>query len=149
MILVVDASIAIKWFVEEERRHFARRLLGEDVTRAAPALILTEVANALRKKVASNEVTADQARAALAALPDCFSNLIASEAILATAFEMSLELNHFLGDCVYLACAQLVGGQMITDDRKFLERVSATKYSGLIVGLEAWAATAGLPSLIP
>ena len=140
MILVIDASVAVKWFVEEEQRDLARRLLDEHVTRVAPALILTEAANALRKKVSTGEVTAEQARAALAALPGCFSNLITSEAILESAFEISLEIEHFLGDCVYLACARLVGGRMITDDRKFLDKVAATKYSGLISRLETWAA---------
>ena len=44
---VVDASVAIKWFVPEIHAEAARRLLREGITLLAPDLIWAEVANAL------------------------------------------------------------------------------------------------------
>ena len=50
MILVIDASVAAKWFVDEPRRDQARDVLGRGMDLIAPDLILVEVANALRNK---------------------------------------------------------------------------------------------------
>ena len=140
MIVVVDASVAVKWFVEEDRRELARGLLSNGIVRVAPDLILTEVASALRKKVSSGEVLADQARIALTDLVGSFSTLIPADATLGSAFEISLALTHPLGDCAYLACAQLAGGCLVTDDRKLLAKVEGTEYEQLTVGLETWTA---------
>jgi predicted nucleic acid-binding protein len=49
MILVIDASVALKWFVDEPRRDQTRDVLGSDFDLVAPDLILVEVANALRQ----------------------------------------------------------------------------------------------------
>jgi predicted nucleic acid-binding protein len=50
MILVIDASVAVKWFVDEPRRDQTRDVPGRDMDLIAPDLILVEVANALRNK---------------------------------------------------------------------------------------------------
>lgn len=53
--VVVDASLAAKWIVNEEGTEAAVNLLerwaGEDFLVAAPCLIFVEVANALYKRV--------------------------------------------------------------------------------------------------
>jgi predicted nucleic acid-binding protein len=45
MILVVDASVAIKWFVEEPLRSQARKLLADRHEFVAPDLLIAEVSN--------------------------------------------------------------------------------------------------------
>ena len=49
MTLVVDASVAVKWFVEEDGRQQALQILDLD-EREAPDLIIAEVANVIWKK---------------------------------------------------------------------------------------------------
>ena len=66
MIVVVDASVAVKWVVDEEKYLLARSFLALDHRHIVPDLIMTEVGNALRNKVRRNELDVEQARMAMA-----------------------------------------------------------------------------------
>ena len=57
--VVVDASVAIKWFVPEVHAETARCLLREGMTLLAPDLIWAEVANALWRKWREKELSAE------------------------------------------------------------------------------------------
>lgn len=64
--VVVDASLALKWVVEEPYSGEARSLLAEWGNHRrkllAPALFLYEVANALAKRIQRREFTLEQAK---------------------------------------------------------------------------------------
>ena len=68
MNVVVDASVAIKWFVPEPLSNEAERLLGGSDTLFAPDLLLIEFGNIIWKKVRLGELARDDGDAALAAL---------------------------------------------------------------------------------
>ena len=55
MSLIVDASVAVKWFVEEPDSDRARQLEFADEDLIAPDLALAEVGNALWKKAVRRE----------------------------------------------------------------------------------------------
>ena len=57
--VIVDASVAIQWFVPEIHADAARRLLREGMTLLAPDLIWAEVANALWRKWREKELGAE------------------------------------------------------------------------------------------
>jgi predicted nucleic acid-binding protein len=67
--VVVDASLALKWVVEEPYSNEARSLLTEWGNRRrkllAPALFLYEVANALAKRIQRHQFTLEQAKVRL------------------------------------------------------------------------------------
>lgn len=67
-MIVVDASVAVKWFVEEEGHQFALSLLEQHLVIIAPDLIFSETTNVLWKKLRRGEVTRerDNARRVLA-----------------------------------------------------------------------------------
>ncbi len=77
MCVVVDASVAVKWVLEEPHTSEATALLAEweegGVEILAPALLSYEVSNALFKRVRRGELTIEEAKtgleAVLAALP--------------------------------------------------------------------------------
>ena len=58
--MVVDASLAVKWLVEEDDSDKAHAALqswvAQDITRIAPHLMLFEVANALHRRVLRGEL---------------------------------------------------------------------------------------------
>ena len=58
--VVVDASLAIKWLVEEDDSDKAHAVLqswvAQDITRIAPHLMPFEVANALHRRVLRGEL---------------------------------------------------------------------------------------------
>lgn len=52
--------------------------------------------------------------------------LHADELLLPLAFDMALELQHSLYDCIYLALAVALDAQLVTSDRKLIEALSGT-----------------------
>jgi predicted nucleic acid-binding protein len=55
MALIVDASVAIKWFIDEPGSDAARRLWRNESDLLAPDLIIPEVCNAAWRKVRLGE----------------------------------------------------------------------------------------------
>ena len=75
-MLVVDASVAIKWFLLEAGRDEARRLLDAGQRLIAPELIVAEVTNTMWKRVMAGQITARQGAAATAALTQFLEPLL-------------------------------------------------------------------------
>ena len=80
MILVVDASVAIKWFVQEPLRPQARTLLADRHEFVEPDLLVAEVANIAWKKTVRGEIQPEQARSIVRniALPPFVSTFVES-----------------------------------------------------------------------
>lgn len=89
MVVVIDASVAVKWYVAEAWRNEARNVLASAAELIAPDIILTEVANALRRKVTEGTVTKEQALNALDDLPASFSRIVHAEQTLRAAFDLA------------------------------------------------------------
>jgi predicted nucleic acid-binding protein len=66
--VVIDASVAIKWFVPEPLSDQAERLLDGGDSLFAPDFLLIEFGNIIWKKVRLGELARGDADAALAAL---------------------------------------------------------------------------------
>jgi predicted nucleic acid-binding protein len=138
-VVIVDASVAVKWYVDEALHAEAREVMaGAHELLAAPDIIFTEVANALRRKVMEGTATREQALDALDDLPRCFSRIIPSDMTLRVAFDLALDLRHPFPDCVYLACAAMNDVTLVTDDRKFTEKAVANGHQSRIVLLAEW-----------
>lgn len=125
-MIVVDASVAVKWFLPEPGSSAARDLLFSADKLIAPALIRVEVAAAITRKVRLAEISAAEAEAACALWMDALSKgvitLSPDGEDLMAAVALALRLRHPLQDCLYLAAAQRREGFVITADPKFAER---------------------------
>lgn len=117
MSLVIDASVAIKWVLDEPRSDAALALRGEQL--AAPALWLAEAANALWRHVRIGELTGEQAFARMSELEKAPVASLPIEPHVAAALELATRSNHPVYDCIYLAVAIHQGVQVVTDDRRF------------------------------
>lgn len=137
MTLVVDASVACKWFVEEEGSSAAARLLNGDETLLAPDLIVAEVANALWRKRRVGQVSAEQSDEAVAVLPGFFSELAPAARLAARAFEIACDLDHPVYDCLYLALAEQAGARVVSADARLKARVTGTAWSRSLLGLRS------------
>ena len=120
--IVIDSSIALLWVLPEPGNEAALRYVtAEPVT--SPDILLVETANVLGKKVRAKDITAEQAIASLAAVSDAV-HLVLSQPLVPRALELSIELSHPVYDCVFLACAEQIGGKLATRDAPFIKRVA-------------------------
>ncbi|MDJ0447790.1 type II toxin-antitoxin system VapC family toxin [Methylocystis sp. JR02] len=136
MIFVVDASVVVKWFVEEPRHDLARDLFKSGAALVAPDIVLIETSNAFQKKASSGQMDRAQVKEAVSTLNDCFSELVPFSTLLPAALEMSLALKHPIYDCTYLACAEMVNGRLVTDDEKFFKRCAGNGRADAVVLLK-------------
>ena len=137
MTVVVDASVAAKWFIQESGREQALKVLDTPV-RHAPDLIIAEIANVAWKKAVRGEVTSDQARFICASVARYFVVLHRSEALIDGAIDIALRLRHPVYDCLYLACAERAGGRLITADAKLLTALDGTALASLAVHVDSF-----------
>jgi len=118
--LVVDASVAIKWFVEESRSDAARAVLTSGESLVAPDLVVPEACNAAWKKVKRREIPEEQGAAVARALPMSFDRLIPTAELAPRAFALGHRFEHPVYDCFYLALAEGESATLITDDAEVL-----------------------------
>ena len=117
MRIVVDASVAVKWVLNEPRTEAALALRDEELI--APALWLAEAANALWRHVRLGELNREQALARLSELEKAPIASLAIEPHVAKALQLATEADHPVYDCVYLALALHQRAHVVTDDRRF------------------------------
>lgn len=140
MRLVVDASVALKWLVEEHDTPAALRLLEEGHDLHAPHLIAAEIANALWRKVHRGELERRDASLLAGAVPDMPLRWTADEDLCAGAVRLALELDRPAYDCFYLVLAHRIHGTVVTADARFVRAAAATAYGDALVLLsdERW-----------
>lgn len=138
MTWVVDASVAVKWFVEERGSSAARVVLAKGEALLAPDLILVETSNTAWKKVRRKEMTIEQGEAMVRAVPLYFERLVHSGALVARAYALATQLNHPVYDCLYLALAEIEAVDFITDDERLVKAVHRTEFRKRVRLLERW-----------
>ena len=141
MRFVIDASVAVKWLVEEPDSDAALELVesGEDLH--APRLLASEVANALWRKARLGQIERADAGAALAWVPDLPVRWSEDEAVSADALRLALALDHPVYDCVYLALAHRIGAVLVTADLRFANALAPTEHGGSVLTLAERAGT--------
>ncbi len=136
--LVIDASIAIKWVVQEPGTDQALALRRHQLL--APDLLVAECANILWKKKTRGELTPDEAAAAASLLERADIDLAPMRPLLHAATRLAISLDHPAYDCVYLALAQANGIAFATADVGFFNKVRQTPAAAAIVTLAQAAA---------
>jgi predicted nucleic acid-binding protein len=94
--LIVDASVAIKWFVAEPESPLAERLLEVDGRLAAPRLLMNEIASGLWKNHMRNLIDRTTALASLEQAEQIIDAWYDDALLLPQAMEMALELRHHI-----------------------------------------------------
>lgn len=126
MTLVLDASVAVKWFLPEPYHEDAHALLAGDHRFVAPALIRLEVAAAIVRRLRidrSEEALARQACREWDAMIDAgIVELVADEDVFADALELAISIRHSVQDCLYFAVARRTGSGLVTADGPLARR---------------------------
>jgi predicted nucleic acid-binding protein len=129
MTLVVDASVAIKWYLDEPHADAALELVAREPDLIAPDLVVAEVGNALWKRQRQGEITAEHVNAIAIALPKAFAALSPAADLIADALTLADHLDHPVYDCLYLALAARRQVELVTADRRLVRRVQADPVS--------------------
>ncbi len=137
MTRVIDASVALKWFVEEDGTAQAAALLAGSDWLIAPDLILAEVGNAAWKAVRSGMMLPEQFDHAAARLPVAFDELVPLAGLSRRAAAIALALDHPVYDCCYLAVAEARDAPLVTADRRLLRRLADTPWARLVIDLRS------------
>lgn len=117
-VLVVDASVVLKWFVPEIHSDAARRLLESPDHYLAPDLLFAEVGNTIWKKVRRDELSADDGRRLVADLSSVAVETVPTRELAGDAYALAIATGRTVYDTTYVALAVRLNTQMITaDDR--------------------------------
>lgn len=135
MTVVVDASIAFKWFAEENGTDRALVLLERGEPIVAPDLIVAEVCNAAWKSLRRAELTPAQFDAIVSDVMQPFSRLVPLEVLIRPAAALTRRLDHPIYDCLYLALADSEGVPVVTADQRLLAAVSGTSLARRVMPL--------------
>jgi predicted nucleic acid-binding protein len=134
-VIVIDASVAVRWVVDEAHRAEAMQVFDLGHELSAPDLIFPEVANVLRKKVKMNQISAEQARLAMLGLVETPMAVVQTAGLAGEALSLAQRLDHPAYDCFYLACA-LGAGRLVTADEQFATKCAAAGFASAVVALK-------------
>lgn len=124
MKLVIDASVAVKWHLDQPGSDIAKGL-GREASLIAPEFVLAEIASALWKYVRANELSAELADLMIVKSPKAFTRLFPLEPLQLRAFQLACCLDHPAYDCFYLALAEREFTPLITADRRLVAKAKS------------------------
>jgi predicted nucleic acid-binding protein len=134
---VVDASVVVKWFVDEVHAEAARRLLADEYAFSAPDLLWPECGNILWKKVQRGELTTQEARLIREGLELQPLHIAPCRLLLEPALEIALDTGRTVYDSCYLALAMLTESPLVTADQCLFKALCDTDYAPYLVWVAA------------
>lgn len=126
-MIVVDASVVIKWIVVEPDSDIARELIYLAERFAAPSHLMVEVGRALLRKKRAGQVSAVGAKNALAGVTNSV-DLVPVEDLSARAFDIADTAHVTIYDALYVALAERTQSRFVTADRRLVEGLRRTEW---------------------
>jgi predicted nucleic acid-binding protein len=133
---VIDASVAIKWVVNEPDTKQALSLRRHRLL--APDLLIAECANILWKKVRRKELLQREAMVAAGLLSRSDIEFEPMIGIFKAATEMAIVLDHPPYDCCYLALADVHDCPFVTADEALVRKVRSADVPTNVAVLSAF-----------
>ena len=136
MKLVVDASVAIKWMIDEQDSDLADRLLDEGHDFLAPELIIAEVISAAWKQRRLGSIgdgQYDDIVIRIANGPIVYRPL---RPLAFGAAALARALDHPVYDCFYLALAEAENVPLVTADRRLVAALGGTSLAARVQPLQ-------------
>jgi len=118
---VVDASVAAKWYFQEEHSDRADILLEREGELLAPGLLVVEIATLVWKRARRGEVSEAVADRIVAALRQVPLEIRPTAELVTAALPLALHGGLTLHDAFYAALAVKSGCPLVTADRKLYD----------------------------
>jgi predicted nucleic acid-binding protein len=129
LTLIVDASVALKWYLSDEPHAAeARTILVAGEPLVAPDIVIAEVCNAAWRGVRARRIEQSQAEGIARSLPALFDVLVGGSALAERAVIIAGQLDHAVYDCFYLALAEARDTLLVTADSRLLRKLSNTTW---------------------
>lgn len=135
-MIILDASVGVKWYFREAGSDAALDLLIKYATEiSVPELFVVEVCSALVRKANMDKIQADGVGALLADFQNkldigAFRIIPLPQNQPLGAARIAVNIGHPLKDCIYLALAMEAGCDLLTCDARF-----AAKARGVYPGV--------------
>jgi predicted nucleic acid-binding protein len=136
--LILDTSVLFESLKESPLGEKARALMTSEAPLRAPDLIEIEIASAITRAVRRKDIELASAPGVLARARRVMPDVDPSTPLVERAFSFSLELNHPLADCVFLAHAEARGDVLVTTDQRFIGKLSGRAYERHAMYLADW-----------
>lgn len=134
--LVVDASVAVKWFLSEPHSEHAQRVLNGDHELLAPEFLIAEFGNVFWKRIRAGEITEEEAIAAVSVLLQTPLQFRPAGPLILPALEIASRTQRSVYDSLYLALAVLEKICLVTADGKLFNALQSTPLGGSLVWVE-------------
>ncbi len=149
MPLVIDASVGLKWVLQEPDSHLARALAVSNETLLVPDFWLNEACNVLWLQVRKNLFTPAEAREGFALLrAQVEPTPTASLRLHDVALELGLAINHSTYDTLHVAFAIAMAADHVgVADGPFVRAMQThpdPALTGMLLPLGEWAASSGI-----
>lgn len=125
--LVLDASVIVKWFSDEEYTDIALAIMDKFLRGTldifVPELMFYEVSNAVRYNKAFSEEDRIQIVEDLFSIG--FNILTSNKEILSMAMKLAVDTDTPIYDNVYLAVGRLKNCHLITTDKEYVKKINS------------------------
>jgi predicted nucleic acid-binding protein len=129
---VLDASVAVKWFLPAKDETLAEEALGlldqyvrEEIDLLVPDLFWVECASVAWKAVRVGRLPLASANDALTALIEYDFPTVPSPSLLSTAFQIATTFRRTIYDSIYVALALKSKAQLVTADERLVNSLAA------------------------
>lgn len=121
MTLIIDASVAAKWFFAEEFSDKAETLQTLGRALIAPEITPVEVMNTAWKRYARSQITKAKASEVCLEAAHCFTSIEPISSLWTRAGIIMLDVSHPIYDCLYLALAERERVPLVTVDKRLID----------------------------
>ena len=129
MTLIVDASVALKWFLPyEPLADHAVSIVRDGMPLIAPDILVAEVCNAAWRLARLGRINQDQVVEIAAILPRFFDALVGAADLAPRAVAIARELDHPVYDCLYVTLAEERRAKLVTADTRLLQKLQQTRW---------------------
>jgi len=126
--VVIDASVVVKLFFEEEHSKAAEQCVARADELLAPDLLWAETANVIWKRQRRGDLTADAAldlAQQVLALPVVIHP---SADLAADALDLAMRIERTVYDCLYLALAVRTKAVLVSADKRFVNALAGSPF---------------------
>ena len=135
---VLDSSVIIKWFSEEDETDLALSLregfLKGDADITVPDLQLYEIANALRFNKKLN--AADVANAVNSLIGIGINIVVPTKDVISSAVSLAFQFGITFYDAYFIALAKELNYSFVTADEKLFNKIKSLKFTILLKNLK-------------